>query len=74
MIQRAWNTYAVTGYTHQVGTDARATGGVHLWQVKRIGSKWATRIVDSNGRFTSAGPVTPLPADVGECRFEQAKA
>lgn len=69
-----WNTYAVTGYTHQVGTDPRATGGVHLHQIKRLRSTWAKRIVDSTGRFASPGEVTPVDVATGECLFERAKS
>lgn len=67
-----WTTYAVTGYTYQAGTDGRATGGVHLHQIKRLRRTWAKRIVDSNGRFESAGPVTPVAEADGECYYEQA--
>lgn len=70
--KNAWNTYAVRGYTHQVGTDHRACGGAHLHQVKRLPSTWAVRVVDSNGRFRSAGPARPVSAAEGECLFERA--
>lgn len=67
-----WNTYRVTGYTHQVGDDGRATGGVHLHQVRKSGQYWQRRTVDSNGRHTSAGPVSPIPADQGEALYATA--
>jgi hypothetical protein len=69
----AWNTYAVYGYTHQVGTDGRATGGVHLHQVRRGRAGWQVRTVDSNGRFQSAGPVSPVTDAEGEAHFETAR-
>lgn len=56
----AWTTYRITGYTHQVGTDARATGGVHLHQVCRVRGTYYRRTVDSTGRFSSAGTASPM--------------
>lgn len=72
---REWNTYRITGYTHQVGDDARATGGVHLHQVRctRAGN-WQTRTVDSNGRFRAAGKVTPVSAADGAAKFATAES
>jgi hypothetical protein len=69
-----WNTYRITGYTHQVGDDARATGGVHLHQVRRSRRGWQRRTVDSNGRYTSPGPVAPLADAEGEALYRQALA
>jgi hypothetical protein len=69
-----WNTYAVLGYTYQAGTDPRACGGVHLHQVRRVAASWKTRVVDSNGRHTSAGPAKPIPDDDGEAKFAAAKS
>jgi hypothetical protein len=73
--RRNWNTYRITGYTYQVGDDARATGGVHLHQVRltRAGY-WQTRVVDSNGRFQSAGKVTSVSATEGEANLATAEA
>lgn len=68
-----WNTYAITGYTHQVGTDAAATGGVHRHEVRKTKAGWQKRVVDSNGRFQSAGPVTPVTEADGEAMFAQAE-
>jgi hypothetical protein len=73
LFKSTWNTYRITGYTHQVGTDPRATGGVHLHQVRRGTSGWQTRIVDSNGRYQSAGPVASLSTIRGESLFAMAK-
>jgi hypothetical protein len=68
-----WNTYAITGYTHQVGTDASATGGVHVHAVRRGRSGWQKRTSDSTGRFESHGPVTPIAEDEGEALFARAE-
>ena len=70
----AWNTYAVRGYTYQAGTDKRATGGVHLHQVRRGESGWMTRVVDANGPAESAGPARVVPAADGEAMYETAKS
>ena len=72
MRKTTWNTYWVNGYTHQVGTDQRATGGVHLHQVKRTGDCWLRRTVDSNGRYWSAGQASPISDEEGEAAFESA--
>jgi hypothetical protein len=74
-IRRAtWNTYQVRGYGHQVGTDQRATGGVHLHQVRRArGGSWQMRLVDSNGRYQSPGPVTAIDDAIGEAHFATAQ-
>lgn len=73
-----WNTYAITGYSHQVGTDARATGGVHSYQVRRVtrGGRhfWQKRVCDSNGRLESAGPVAAISEAEGEALFARAEA
>lgn len=72
--RRAWNTYCISGYTHQVGDDPRATGGVHLHQVRLSRSGWQRRTVDSNGRWASPGPIEGLPDDQGEALFARAEA
>jgi hypothetical protein len=64
-----WHTYSLSGYTFQAGTDYRATGGVHLHQVARGQHGYYTRIVDSNGRFSSAGAARPINAHEGEARM-----
>lgn len=71
--RRTWNTYAVRGYTQQAGTDGRATGGVHLHQVRRGRVGWQVRVMDSNGRFLSAGPVSPVSDAEGEAHLETAR-
>ena len=62
MITTKWKTYRTTGYTHQVGDDPRATGGVHLHQIRKAGSGYQVRIVESNGRFTSTTKAMPAMA------------
>jgi hypothetical protein len=74
MKRNTWNTYKITGYTHQVGTDPRATGGVHLHQVRKATSSWQVRIVDSTGKFKSPGPVSPIGSDAGEALFQAARS
>lgn len=75
MNARAWNTYAIRGYTHQAGTDSRATGGVHRLEVRRLPSgAWQRRTVDSNGRFASPGPAEPIATAEGEALFATAQA
>ena len=71
--RRAWNTYGISGYTHQVGHDCRATGGVHLHQVRLGRAGWQRRTVDSTGRYESAGPVTPVNDADGEALFATAR-
>ena len=68
-----WNTYKITGFTHQVGTDPRATGGVHLHQVRKHKTGWQRRTVDSNGRYTSAGMVETLSPAEGNAKFASVK-
>ena len=68
--RETWSTYRITGYTHQVGDDARATGGVHLHQVRRTrAGYWQRRTVDANGRWESPGPVSPLSDADGEACY-----
>ena len=74
MNRKNWTTYAISGYTHQVGDDQRATGGVHLHQVRRTKSGWQRRTVDSNGRYDSAGRVEPLDDATGEAKFSQSQS
>ena len=67
MARTTWATYCITGYTHQVGTDSRATGGVHLHQIRCTrANQWLRRIVDSTGRYRSAGLVSAVSASEGE--------
>jgi hypothetical protein len=74
MTATKWNTYAVRGYTFQAGTDPRATGGVHLHQVRKGKSGWMTRVVDSNGPYQSAGKATPVSAADGEAMYQTFKS
>ena len=50
-----YHTILINGYSVQAGTDQRATGGVHLLQAAKSVNGWRTRVVDSNGRYESAG-------------------
>jgi hypothetical protein len=68
-----WNTYATYPYTHDVANDQRSAGGVHLHQVKRARSGWQERIVQSNGSFEAAGPVSPISDADGEAKFATAE-
>lgn len=69
-ITSKWQTYRTTGYTHQVGDDPRATGGVHLHQVRNGENGPLYRIVESNGKYTSATKATPA----SEAQVAAAKA
>jgi len=69
-----WNTYRITCYSYQAGTDQRATGGIHRHEVKRTPSGWMRRVVDANGRWESAGECEPIDAHEGEALYEMALA
>lgn len=59
-ITTKFQTYRTTGYTFQIaGSDPRSTGGVHLHQIRKAGNGYLVRIVQSNGRFSDAGPSKP---------------
>lgn len=68
-----WNTYRVSGYTHDVANDQRSAGGVHLHQVRRTKSGWQARVKQSNGRFVSFGAVNSIGDCEGEAYFAKAK-
>lgn len=68
-----WNTYRTTGYTHDVAQDQRSAGGVHHHQIRKTKSGWQKRIEQSNGRWTAAGPATPVDDAEGEALFETAR-
>ena len=70
--KEAWNTYRITAYSHQVGIDPRATGGIHDHEVRLGPAGWQRRISDSNGSFCSAGPVTAIDDAEGEALYEEA--
>lgn len=59
-----FKTYRTVGYTHQVGTDPRATGGVHHHQIRQApnGLYWH-RIRETNGRFEDFGPTSEATPD-----------
>lgn len=73
MRRDVWTTYRTTGYTHQVGTDPRATGGVHFHQVRKTSTGWQKRIIESNGRYESTSPIQQLDAAEGERYFALAR-
>jgi len=68
-----WNTYAATGYTHDVARDQASAGGVHLHQVRRAKSGWQTRIVQSNGSHRAYGSADMVSASTGEALFARAR-
>ena len=70
-----WNTYGIEGYSHQVGSDQRATGGIQYYQVKqdRSTKRWYKRVADGNGQFFSPGTPQPIDAEEGEALFFRAK-
>ena len=72
-IQRKnWNTYSVTGYTHDVAQDQRSAGGVHLHQVRRSKRGWLERIQQRNGRYSATGEVHAISDLAGEEKFATA--
>lgn len=68
-----WNTYATTGYAHDVAQDQASAGGVHLHQVRRTRGGWQKRICQSNGQHRSYGPVEPVSDADGEALFARAE-
>lgn len=64
-----WNTYATRGYTFDAAQDQRSAGGVHLHQVRKTKAGWQKRILQSNGRFKAAGPVSAISDADGEAAF-----
>lgn len=71
MDKRTWRTYHTAAYTYDVAGDQASQGGVHFHQIRRIKTGWEKRIVQTNGRHVAIGPVTPVPAAVGESKFSQ---
>jgi len=69
-----WNTYRMTGYTHDVANDQASAGGVHYHEIRRSDSGgWQYRVCQSNGRHSAYGPVEVISDEDGEARFEAAK-
>lgn len=68
-----WNTYAMSGYTHDVSGDQASAGGVHLYEVRRGPSGWQRRVRQSNGRHVSYGPVTAIDDAEGEALYARAE-
>jgi hypothetical protein len=73
MKKMKWNTYATTGYTHDVANDQASAGGVHLHQVRKTSFGWQIRICQSNGRHQSYGPVSPIDDADGEANYATAQ-
>jgi len=68
-----WNTYAMTGYTHDVAQDQASAGGCHYYQVRRGTSGWQRRIRQANGDHEAYGPVAPISEADGEAAFATAQ-
>ncbi len=68
-----WNTYKMTGFTSQAGTDPRACGGTQKHQVRLTLTGWEHRIVDCNQGYKSASRPTIIPDVDGEAAFARAK-
>lgn len=69
-----WNTYATTGYTHDVANDPPSTGGVHLHQVRRSrDGRYLHRIAQSNGGRVAYGPVEEMDAKRGSAAIAAAR-
>lgn len=74
LTKTTWNTYAISGYTHDVANDQASAGGVHLHQVRRTrAGYWQTRICQSNGRHESYGPVAVIDDEDGESHYATAQ-
>ena len=74
MKRSTWNTYRMTGYTHDVANDQLSAGGVHLYQVRRIrNGGWQTRICQSNGCHVSYGEYATVSDSEGELLFARAQ-
>ena len=72
--KRTWQTYATTGYTHDVAQDQRSAGGVHLHQVRHTRDGWQTRICQSNGGHVAYGPVEAVDDATGAANYARATA
>lgn len=72
MKRTTWTTYATRGYTFDAAQDQRSAGGVHLHQVRKTKAGWQNRILQSNGRFEAAGPVSEISDADGEAAFATA--
>lgn len=73
MKKTTWTTYATRGYTFDAAQDQRSAGGVHHHQVRKTKTGWQKRIKQSNGRYSSLGPVSTISEAEGEAAFETAK-
>lgn len=69
----AWNTYAMSGYTHDVSGDQASAGGVHLYQVRKAAVGWQKRICQSNGKHKSYGAVEAISDVEGEALYARAE-
>lgn len=61
------------GYTYDVAQDQASAGGVHHHQVRKTKAGWQTRILQSNGTHSAAGPAHEVSDSEGEVMFATAK-
>jgi hypothetical protein len=73
MKNTTWNTYATTGYTHDVAQDQRSAGGVHHHQIRRAKIGWMKRIRQINGSHSATGPVCAVSDADGSAAFATAQ-
>lgn len=71
MSESKWNTYHVSGYTHDVANDQSSAGGVHLYQIRKTKKGWQKRICQSNGKHQSYGKVEKISEIDGIEKFNQ---
>ena len=69
-----WTTYRVTAATHKIGSDDKAWGGLHLYQVmKAEDGVWLHRTLAKNDKHESPGVVTLLTPHQAESKLELQK-
>lgn len=68
-----WNTYRMTGYSHDVANDQRSAGGCHFHQVRKTRDGWQRRIRQSNGSHSAYGPVESIDDETGTANFATAQ-
>jgi hypothetical protein len=72
MRKTTWNTYYTTGYMYDVANDQKSAGGCHHHQVRKTATGWQKRILQSNGVYRAAGPVSAISPDEGEALYTTA--
>lgn len=68
-----WNTYRLTGFSHDVANDQASAGGVHLLQVRCHRGFWQHRVCQSNGIHQAYSQVEVIDDADGEAKFASAQ-